>query len=71
MIDKIIDWIFMRYGIEVPKLDIVLAMIILAGLVILGVSAMINGVHSGVSSGHAPVPPAMNNLPGPGVGGKI
>ncbi len=57
MINKIIDWIFMRYGIDVPKLDVVLALIILAGLIVLGASIVIAPHNSGnYQSGNIKMP---------------
>ena len=77
MLEKVINWIYLRYGIEVPKLDIILTTIILVGLIVLGASIIFNGVHFGrASSGgpnavSMPVPMPANNSSAPGMGGKI
>lgn len=35
MIQEIADWIYQKYGVQIPKLDIKLAFIIIAGLIVL------------------------------------
>ena len=42
MIDKIVDWLYMRYGIAIPKKDIVMMLIIILGLLILIISIIFN-----------------------------
>jgi hypothetical protein len=35
MIQELVDWIYQKYGVQIPKLDIQMGLIIIAGLIIL------------------------------------
>jgi len=45
MIQEIVDWIYENYGIQIPKRDIWMALVIIAGLIVL-IFSLINPLGS-------------------------
>ena len=63
MVQKIVDWLYLKYGIQVPKLDVLLFLIIIAGAIILLIFFLMNS-SGGNKSNQNPLPATMNQPSG-------